>query len=305
MTSTDDRVLYEVDPDGRIATITLNNPKQRNSYDASMREALARHLDTAADDDDITVVLLRGAEGVFSTGADMNNAYGWYGDERSSEERKGAKEVPEAKRRPSQRRRLTVDRKSFGFYHNFMGFPKVTVGEISGYALGGGFEMALMTDISVIARDTKIGMPAARFLGPALGSLHMFFHRLGPVLARRLLLTGDMIEAGVVEHLGVFTDTCAADEVTARAWYWAQKASRMPADGVVIAKEAFRMVEQNQAYQGEEVASYLFHAYGTNLQFGPGEFNFVKTRAQHGTKEAFRLRDEHFDVPEPQAPERR
>ena len=47
-----------------------------------------------------------------------------------------------------------------------MGFPKVTVGEISGYALGGGFEMALMTDISVIARDTKIGMPATRFLGP-------------------------------------------------------------------------------------------------------------------------------------------
>jgi enoyl-CoA hydratase len=46
------------------------------------------------------------------------------------------------------------------------------------------------------------------------------------------------------------------------------------------------------------VASYLFHAYGTNLQFAPGEFNFVKTRAQHGTKEAFRLRDEHFHVPQ-------
>jgi hypothetical protein len=71
------------------------------------------------------------------------------------------------------------------------------------------------------------------------------------------------------------------------------------ADGVVIAKEAFRLVEQSQAYQGEEVCSYLFHAYGTNLQFAPGEFNFVKTRAQVGTKEAFRLRDEHFHVPEP------
>lgn len=73
------------------------------------------------------------------------------------------------------------------------------------------------------------------------------------------------------------------------------------ADGVVIAKEAFRLVEQSQVYQGEEVASYLFHAFGTNLQFAPGEFNFVKTRAQHGTKEAFRLRDEHFHVPEPEA----
>ena len=298
--SGDDRVLFEVDPELRIATITFNNPKQRNSYDATMRDAVSRCLDVVAEDDDITVVLLRGAEGVFSTGADMNNAYGWYGDERLREEQStGVKESAKSKSRPSQRRRLTVDRKSFGFYHNLMGFPKITVGEIGGYALGGGFEMALMTDISVIARDTRIGMPATRFLGPALGSLHMFFHRLGPVLVRRMLLTGDIIEAGVVEHLGVFTETCTPEAVTARAWYWAQKAAKMPADGVVIAKEAFRLVEQSQAYQGEEVASYLFHAYGTNLQFAEGEFNFVKTRAQHGTKEAFRLRDEHFHVPEP------
>jgi enoyl-CoA hydratase len=243
------------------------------------------------------VVLMRGAEGVFSTGADMNNAYGWYGSEQTKDDRA---EAQEKRSRPSQRRRLTVDRKSFGFYHNLMGFPKVTVGEIAGYALGGGFEMALMTDISVIARDAKIGMPATRFLGPALGSLHMFFHRLGPVLARRLLLTGDIIEAGAIEHLGVFTDTCDPSKVAARAQYWAEKAAKMPADGVVMAKEAFRLVEQSQAYQGEEVASYLFHAYGTNLQFAPGEFNFVKMRAEHGTKEAFRLRDEHFHVPEPE-----
>jgi enoyl-CoA hydratase len=289
--TSDDRVLFDVDPENRVATITLNNTKQRNSYDAAMREAVARCLDRVADDDDLTVVLLRGAGGVFSTGADMNNAYGWYGDPGG--------EADGRQRRPSQRRRLTVDRKSFSFYHNFMGFPKVTVGEIAGYALGGGFEMALMTDISVVARDTKIGMPATRFLGPALGSLHMFFHRLGPVLARRLLLTGDVIEAGEIEHLGIFTDTCDPGAVAARARYWSEKAAKMPADGVVIAKEAFRLVEQSQAYQGEEVASYLFHAYGTNLQFAPGEFNFVKTRAQHGTKEAFRLRDEHFNVPEP------
>jgi enoyl-CoA hydratase len=295
--SCDDRVLFEVDPEKRIATITLNNPTQRNSYDAAMRETVARCLDRVAEDDDLTVVLLRGADGVFSTGADMNNAYGWYGGPNTDETAAGEKRS--AKSRPSQRRRLTVDRKSFSFYHNLMGFPKVTVGEISGYALGGGFEIALMTDISVIARDTKIGMPATRFLGPALGSLHMFFHRLGPVLARRMLLTGDIIEAEAVEHLGIFTETCDPSHVAARARYWAEKAAKMPADGVVIAKEAFRLVEQSQAYQGEEVASYLFHAFGTNLQFAPGEFNFVKTRAQHGTKEAFRLRDEHFNVPEP------
>src|SRR5437764_10693993 len=109
----DDRVLFDVDPERRIATITLNNPKQRNSYDATMREAVGRCLDRVADDDDLTVVLLRGAEGVFSTGADMNNAYGWYGE---SAKGKPADDAA-TKRRPSQRRRLTVDRKSFSFYH--------------------------------------------------------------------------------------------------------------------------------------------------------------------------------------------
>lgn len=294
--SDSDRILFEVDYDSRIATITLNNPRQRNAYDATMRDSLARCLDAVADDDDLTVVIMRGAGGVFSTGADMNNAYGWY--DTASTAGTALPATP-PRGRPSQRRRLAVDRRSFAFYHNLLGFPKVTVGEICGYALGGGFELALMMDISVIASDTKIGMPATRFLGPALGSLHMFFHRLGPVLARRLLLTGDIVEAGSVEHLGVFSETCSAGAVSARARYWAEKAAKMPADGVAVAKEAFRLVEQTQSYQGEEVCSYLFHAYGTNLQFAEGEFNFVKTRKRHGTKEAFRLRDAHFHVPEP------
>jgi enoyl-CoA hydratase/carnithine racemase len=272
-----------------IARITLDNPERRNSYDPAMREQLGAYLDELALDDAIKVVVLRGEGGVFSTGADMGNAYAWYGDSNGDTKR----------RRPSQRRRLSVDRKTFSFYHDFMGYPKATVAEVRGYALGGGFELALMADIAVVARDTKLGMPATRFLGPALGSLHLFFHRLGPVLARRLLLTGDTVPASAVEHLGVFTEVVDDADVEARADWYARKIAKMPADGIVMAKEAFRLVEQMQAYQGEEVASYLFHAFGTNLQFEENEFNLVKTRAEHGTKRAFELRDEHFDVPEP------
>jgi enoyl-CoA hydratase len=180
-----------------------------------------------------------------------------------------------------------------------MGYPKVTVAEVSGYALGGGFELALMADIAVVARDTSLGMPATRYLGPALGSLHLFFHRLGPVLSRRMLLTGDIVEAATIEHLGIFTEVVDPGEVEARADWWARKAAKMPADGIVMAKEAFRLVEQLQAYSGEEVLGYLFHAYGTNLQFEDDEFNFVKARKEHGLKEAFAMRDEHFELPEP------
>ena len=192
-----------------------------------------------------------------------------------------------------------MDRKTFQFYHDYMGYPKVTVAEVRGYALGGGFELALMSDISVVASDTIVGMPATRFLGPALGGLHMFFHRLGPMLARRMLLTGDTPRAAELERYGIFTEVVDDEQVAGRADWWAQKIARMPADGIVIAKEAFRLVEQMQAYQGEEAAAYIVHAYGTNLQFDEDEFNFVKTRAEHGTKRAFELRDAHFHVPEP------
>jgi enoyl-CoA hydratase len=300
----DGRVRMERDDDSGIARLTLDNPERRNAYDPAMREQLRVFLDELAYDDDIKVVLLRGEGGVFSAGADMNNAYDWYGE--------GAKANVDAKtgasangsgaqrRRPSQRRRLLTDRKTFDFYHFFLGYPKATVAEVSGFALGGGFELALMADIAVVGQDCRIGMPATRFLGPALGSLHLFFHRLGPVLSRRLLLTGDTIEAGELDHLGVFTEVVEPGAVASRASWWAEKVSRMPADGIVMAKEAFRLVEQLQGYQGEEVLNYLFHAYGTNLSFEDGEFNFIKTRAQHGTKKAFEMRDDYFEVPEPE-----
>jgi enoyl-CoA hydratase len=287
---TDGRVLMERDDESGIARITLDNPDRKNAYDPEMRHELQAHLEELAYDDDTKVVLLRGEGDVFSTGADMNNAYAWYGNGSQNGNRG---------RRPSQRRRILVDRQTFAFYQFFLGYPKVTVAEVAGFALGGGLELALMADISVVAGDTRIGMPATRFLGPALGSLHLFFHRLGPVLTRRLLLTGDSIEADEVAHLGVFTEVVEPGAVAARAAWWAEKASRMPADGIVLAKEAFRLIEQLSAYQGEEVLSPLLHAYGTNLQFGEGEFNFVKARAEHGTKRAFELRDAHFDVPEP------
>lgn len=289
----DNRVLMERDGSTGIARVTLNNPERRNAYDPQMREQLGAYLDEIALDDSIKVVLLRGSGGVFSTGADMANAYSWYGKDAA-----GPSEGRRAQR-PSQRRRLSVDRKTFDFYHGFLGYPKVIVAAVRGFALGGGFEMALMSDISVVARNTKVGMPATRFLGPALGSLHMFFYRLGPTLARRLLLTGDTIPAAKLEHLSIFTEVTEDEKVEARASWWAKKVARMPADGIVLAKEAFRMVEQLQGYQGEEVASYLFHAFGTNLQFEEGEFNFVKARAEHGAKKAFDLCREHFEVPEP------
>lgn len=282
MSDSDERVQLESDRVNHIARLTINNPERRNTYDPPMRRRMSALLEEVAADDDIKVLVLRGSEGVFSTGADMNNAYSWYD--------KGET------RRPSQRRRLGVDRQTFSFYEQYARFPKVTVAQVETYALGGAFELALMSDISVIGRTAKVGMPGARLLGPALGNLHLFFYRLGPVLTKRLLFTGDTVEAGSLEHLGIFTEVCDNADVPSRAERWAQKVSRMPADGLAIAKTAFSLIEETNNYVGEHATGFLVHAFATNLRFEEDEFNFVKTRAREGTREAFRQRDAHFDV---------
>jgi enoyl-CoA hydratase len=278
---TDPRVLLDKDHASHIARLTLNNPDRKNCYDPEMRRAMAVAMQDVANDDAIKVLLLRGAGGVFSAGADMRNAYKWY-------------ETRGDDRRPSQRRKISVDREIFSFYHDFIGYPKATVAQVEGYALGGGFELALAADISVASPTTEVGMPAARFLGPVIGNIHLFFHRLGPVLAKRLLLTGETLPVGDLPKPDVFSELVDAESVAERAEELAGLVAKMPADGISIAKEAYRLVEGSTAYQGEESASVLFHAFATNLRFEPDEYNFVKERSKSGTTEAFKTRDAHF-----------
>ncbi len=278
----EDHVLYDKDPRSHVATVTMNRPERRNAMTTGMYDRIIECLDDAAEDDDVKVVLLRGAGGCFTSGMDLAEVYSWYGD--------GGKS-----RRPSQRRRLVVDRRTTRVYHRLQFHPKATVTMVQGYALGGGLEFLMASDLSVVGEGAQIGMPATRFLGPVLGDLHLFFHRLGPVLAKDLLLTGRVVRAGDVAHLGVFSRCVPDAEVEETAQKLARLVGRMPADGIVIAKEAYRMVEQSMGLGISEVSSYLLHAYGTNLSFEPDEFNFVRVRSKLGLSKTLDAAERYFN----------
>jgi enoyl-CoA hydratase len=280
-----DDVLYEKDPVSHIARITLNRPAKLNAMTLDMYERIVSHLDDVAEDDHIKVVILGGAGENFTAGVDMAEVYDWYGSGNGSQGKK---------RRPSQRRRLVVDRRTSRVYDRVTYHPKVTITAVRGFALGGGLEFLMGSDISVVGDDAKVGMPATRYLGPVLGDLHLFFHRLGPVLAKDLLLTGRIAAASELAGLGVFTRFVPAADVPAVAEELAGQVARMPADGIVIAKEAYRLVEQSMGMALSEVCSYLLHAYGTNLQFEPDEFNFVRNRSAHDLAETFDQAEKYY-----------
>jgi enoyl-CoA hydratase len=277
-----ERVLLEKDPEAHIARITLNNPAKKNAVTPEDCARLGELLDDVAEDDAIKVVILRGTGGIFTTGADLSRAYGWY-------------DTPGDKRRPSQRRRLRVDRRTQRMFHELNGFPKVTIAQVESFALGAGLEWALGADLAVVSRQAKLGMPAARFLGPVLGNIALFLYRLGPVLTRDLLLTGRMVEGAEFESPRVFARFAEEADVAAVTEELAAQVAKMPADGITIAKEAYRLVEASSALGLEETTAYLFHSFATNLRFEPDEFNFVKERANAGTSAAFKKRDEHYE----------
>jgi len=276
----DDDVLYEKDPVSHIARLTLNRPAKLNAMTMEMYERIVWCLDDVAEDDAIKVVILRGAGENFTAGVDMGAVYDWYGSPSEPGESAGNGSANK-RRRPSQRRRLVVDRRTSQVYNRVIYHPKVTITAVRGFALGGGLEFLMGSDLSVVGDDAKVGMPATRYLGPVLGDLHLFFHRLGPVLAKDLLLTGRIAPASELAGLGIFTRFVPAADVHEVAEELAIRVARMPADGIVIAKEAYRLVEQSMGMALSEVSSYLLHAYGTNLQFEKDEFNFVQSRSSN------------------------
>lgn len=286
---TDDVLLYDKDPAAHIARVTFNNPDKRNALTTGMYPLLLDALDDAADDDEIKVIILRGTGGVFTTGQDMGEAYSWY-------EKPKPGEKP---RRPSQRRRLSYDRRAQRAYHALYQHNKVIVAQVERYALGGGLEFALSADLTVVGHSAQIGMPAARFLGPVLGNLHLFFFRLGPALAKDLLLTGRIAPASDAAERGVWNRFVPDDDVAPVTEELAAMVARMPADGLVIAKEAYRVVQNTPGLGAAEGFEILSHAFGTNLRFESDEYNFVKVRSQVGLKKAFEVRDAYFDEGQP------
>ena len=246
-----------------------------------MRRTMAAYLDELAADDDIKVVILRGSRRRVQ-------------HRRRHGELVRVVRVQRAEsRRPSQRRRLGVDRESFALLPRVPDLPEGhrRAGRDATRSAVRSSSRSWPTSRSS-ARDAKLGMPGAQLLGPALGNLHLFFHRLGPVLARRLLLTGDVVTAGELEHLGLFTEVCDPDDGrgTRRAW-----ASEGGADAGRRSRHRQDQLRAGRADAGVRGrGGHRLPActpFATNLRFEDDEFNFVKARAKVGTSEAFKVRD--------------
>lgn len=209
-----EEVLYEVD--GHIARVTLNRPKALNSITHEVDLALARAWDRIDDDPDIWVAIL-GAAGdrAFCAGADIS----------------GGSEAAAL--------RMALGGGLTGVGGPLRVLRKPLIAAVHGYALGGGFELAMCADIIVAAEDTKFGLPETKagIMGES-GVMHRAVRQLPYRIAMGLVLTGERMSADAALQYGLVNEVVPLGDLSAAADAWAQRICAASPLAVQAAKHA-------------------------------------------------------------------
>ena len=151
-----------------VGIVTFNNPEKRNAMSIEMWDGLGQALIELREDDSVRVVILTGAgDKAFMSGADISQF---------EKNRHNAQAAEEYNRKSDTQRALLAE------------FPKPTIACIRGFCLGGGMQVAMLTDMRFAAEDSQFGIPAAR-LGLAYGfeGLRHLVSLVGPSWARLIL----------------------------------------------------------------------------------------------------------------------
>ena len=197
--------------DGAVLVLTINRPQVRNALDRALSEALAQALDELDGDDGLRVGVLTGAGGTFSSGMDLK-AF-------------GRGEIP-----------VVEGRGLAGFAEAPPRKPLIAA--VEGYALAGGFEVALACDLIVAARDATFGLPEVkRSLLAAGGGLVRLPHRIPYNVAMELGVTGAPLGAERAAALGIVNRVTEPGEALPGALELAREIATNGPLAVAAAKE--------------------------------------------------------------------
>ncbi|HZD37202.1 MAG TPA: enoyl-CoA hydratase-related protein [Actinomycetes bacterium] len=179
-----------------VATMTLDRPESRNAISTELAEALAGVLEPLTTDRGVRAVVLTGAgDRAFCAGADLR-------------ERGGFSDHDWFVQREAFRRAFGAVRRC----------PLPTIAAVFGFALGGGFELALCCDLIVAAEDATLGLPEVGLgLVPAGGGTQLLVRRAGPAVAKDLVLTGRRVGAAEARQLGLVDRLVPRAELLATA----------------------------------------------------------------------------------------
>jgi enoyl-CoA hydratase len=166
---------------------------------------------------------------------------------------------------------------------------KPVICKVHGYCVAGGTDMALCSDLLVVADDAKIGYPPARVWGSPTTAL--WVHRIGVMRAKRLLLTGDSLTGAEAAEWGLATESAPAERLDDRFEALLGRVARLPVNQLVMMKLLTNQVLYAQGLHTTQLLGTFFDGITRHTEEGHG---FVRRAAESGFKEAVRERDEPF-----------
>jgi enoyl-CoA hydratase len=166
---------------------------------------------------------------------------------------------------------------------------KPVICKVHGYCVAGGTDMALCSDLLVIAADAKIGYPPARVWGSPTTA--MWAARVGAMRAKRLLLTGDSLTGEQAVEWGLATESAPAEELDERFEGLLQRVARLPINQLVMMKLLVNQSLYAQGLHQTQLLGTFFDGITRHTEEGHA---FVRRAAEAGFKEAVRERDEPF-----------
>jgi len=289
--SAEPSVAYEVT--GRIARLTLNRPERGNGITRGLLEELERRVEEADLDPAVHVLLLAGAGKGFCGGYDLvESAEGFQG----GAEPTGSPLDPgtiAANHDPARHWDPMLDyammsrnvRSFMALFH----CSKPVVCKVHGFCVAGGTDMALCSDLLVIAADAKFGYPPARVWGSPTTA--MWAYRLGPQRAKRLLFTGDCLSGAQALEWGLAIEAPAAGELDARTEALVERVAAMPLNQLQMMKLLVNQALQAQGLAATQIMGTLFDGIARHTAEGRA---FQALAAREGWVAAVRARDEPF-----------
>jgi enoyl-CoA hydratase len=176
-----------------VGLIRINRPEARNALNLEVRKLIGQYLTEMTDDDSVRCIVLTGNDKAFAAGADI-------------------KEMANAS---------TIDmllRGTQKMWRTIYACPKPVIAAVSGFALGGGCELAMTCDIIIAGESAKFGQPEVKIgIIPGGGGTQRFPRTVGKYKAMRYVLTGDLFGAKEADAMGLVSEVVPDAEVEKRA----------------------------------------------------------------------------------------
>jgi enoyl-CoA hydratase len=225
-----------VERKGAVGILTLNRPKLLNALSFAVFREIAAAVDDLEADDGIGCIVVTGSEKAFAAGADIKE----------------------------MQPKTFIDMFSSDFTENggdrVARCRKPTIAAVSGYALGGGCELAMMCDIIIASETAKFGQPEIT-LGtiPGIGGTQRLTRAIGKSKAMDLCLTGRMMDVQEAERAGLVSRIVPVDKLMEEALAMAEKIAAMSQPAAAMAKSAVNRAFETPLTEGLQVERDLFH----------------------------------------------